>query len=112
MREGNPQVVAIIYCKVHAESTMGNEPNRRKAGHRYLQSTAGHVGTGGDGRAWLQHRCCAPMDCQCPISGRQDWWYRSCQDYLIGYLVGYLILWLRCSTIGIYIRNDSGHMFP
>ena len=84
-------MVAIIYCKVCAEGTVENEMNRGKVGHRYLRSTAGHVGTGGDGRAWLQHRCCTPMDCQCPISGRQDWWYRSCQDYLIEYLVGYLI---------------------
>src|SRR6266545_7552761 len=53
---------------------------------RYLRGgTAGHVGTGGDRRAWLQHGCCVPMDCQCPISGRQDWWYGRCQDYLIEY---------------------------
>src|SRR6266545_6945469 len=71
------------FCKVRAEGTMGNEPNCRKAGRQYLRSTADHVGTGGDGRAWLQHECCTPMDCQCPISGRQDWWYRSCQDYWI-----------------------------
>ena len=88
-------MVAIIYCKVRAEGTAGNELNHGKAGRQYLQSTVGYIGTGGDGRALLQHECCAPMDCQCPISGRQDF---DTRIYLIGYLVGYLILWLRCST--------------
>jgi len=59
-------------CKVYAEGTMENKMNCRKAGHQYLWSTVSHVGTGGDRRAWLQHRCCTPIDCQCPISGRQD----------------------------------------
>src|SRR6266545_3286753 len=93
-------------CKVRAKGTIGNELNHRKAGHQYLQSTAGHVGTEGDRRAWLQHRCCTPMDCQCPILGRQDWWYGSCQDYWIGYLGDYLILWLGCS-ITIYSSDKQ-----
>ncbi len=67
--------LACIFCgcKVCAKGTMGNKLNCGKVDHQYLRSTADHVGTGGDGRTWLQHGCCTPMDCQCPISGRQDW---------------------------------------
>src|SRR6266545_5651873 len=58
-----PQEVTIVdSCKVRAEGTVGNEPNRGKAGHQYLRSTAGHVGSCWDRwrqkgltSAWMLH---------------------------------------------------------
>src|SRR6266511_3167100 len=72
--EGGRSVMKSILtcCKVHAKGTTENELNCGKVGRWYLRSTMDHVGTGGDRRAWLQYGCCAPMDCQCPILGRQD----------------------------------------
>ena len=55
-------------------------------------------------RAWLQHRCCAPMGCECPIFRGPGWAEArpECtgtmpkrENESTRYTWGYLILWLR-----------------
>ena len=64
MREQAQKVRVMIVPRV----PRSGGPKRRKLG----AGTSERLGTGcaRDKGAWLQHGCCAPMGCRCPISGR------------------------------------------
>src|SRR6266511_3737548 len=64
----NP-VRTLPTCKVRAKGTVGKRAEPRESGSSAPSEHCGSCWDKRNGRAWLQHGCCAPMDCRSPISG-------------------------------------------
>src|SRR6266545_7463142 len=56
-------------CKVRAKGTAGKRAEPRESGSSAPSEHCGLCWDKRNGKAWLQHGCCAPMDCRSPISG-------------------------------------------
>src|SRR6266511_2756263 len=60
----------LLYAyNVRAKGTAGKRAKPRDSGSSAPSEHCGSCWDKRNGRAWLQHRGCAPMDCRSPISG-------------------------------------------
>ena len=63
------QILIVSNCKVRAKGTAGKRAEPWKSGSSAPSEHCGSCWDKRNGRAWLQHGCCTPMDCRSPISG-------------------------------------------